>query len=208
MDDEEITKRKLIKLPNFALDNADDTPYTEGVGEEDEEDDMDLLLARANTEEDIAQAHRLLHERREERIQKESMSMNIDTEPPKEERKPEPLIEDSAMEVDGEVDPLDAFMAGLDNSGSVHGRAVPSSEQMSKKQAPEPEAYFSDDGDYNYESGKVDPSSILAMAAKKKKKDIPVVDYSKLDMNPSRTNYWVDPLELSQMTDEEAASLR
>jgi len=208
MDDEEITKRKLIKLPNFALDNADDTPYTEGVGEEDEEDDMDLLLARANTEEDIAQAHRLLHERREERIQKESMTMNIDTEPPKEESKPEPVIEDSAMEVDGEVDPLDAFMAGLDNSGSVHGRAAPPSKQMSKKQAPEPEAYFSDDGDYNYESGKVDPSSILTMAAKKKKKDIPVVDYSKLDMTPIRKNFWVEPFELSQMTEEEAADLR
>ncbi|KAK4449469.1 hypothetical protein QBC34DRAFT_405038 [Podospora aff. communis PSN243] len=208
MDDEEITKRKLVKLPNFALENADDTPYVEPEGEEDEEDDMDLLLSRANTEEEVAQAHRLMNERREERMQKESMAMNIDSELPKEESQPEPVVEDTAMDVDGEVDPLDAFMAGLEDGGLTNGRNATSAKQPTKKPAHEPEAYFSDDGDYNYETGKVDPSSILAMAAKKKKKDIPVVDYSKLDITPIRKNFWVEPFELSEMTEEEAADLR
>src|SRR5690606_38190850 len=71
----------------------------------------------------------------------------------------------------------------------------------------EPEAYFSDD-DYGYEADQADPAAILAMAAKKKKKDIPTVDYSKIELNPIRKNFWVEPHELSQMTEEEAAELR
>ncbi|KAK0730665.1 P-loop containing nucleoside triphosphate hydrolase protein [Lasiosphaeris hirsuta] len=207
MDDEETTKRKLVKLPNFALENADAIPYVEGAGEEDEEDDMDLLLARANTEEDIAQAHKLLQERREERIQKEAMAMNVDSEPLAEEPKAEPVAEDTSMDVDTEIDPLDAFMAGLDGSGASGGFGSKPPKQTNGKKAPEPEAYFSED-DYGYEANNADPSSILAMAAKKKKKDIPSVDYSKLDLTPIRKNFWVEPHELSQMTEEEAADLR
>ncbi|KAK1757656.1 P-loop containing nucleoside triphosphate hydrolase protein [Echria macrotheca] len=203
LGDEETIKRKLVKLPNFALENADHTPYVEGVGEEDGEDDIDLLLSRANTEEDIAQAHKLLHKRREERMQKESMAMEVDTKPAVEE-KAEP-VEETAMDVDGEVDPLDAFMAGLDGEPKGFGSK---SKQANGKKAPEPEAYFSDDDDYKYEANNADPSSILAMAAKKKKKDIPTVDYSKLELTPIRKNFWVEPSDLSQMTEEELIDLR
>ena len=205
LDDEETTKRTLVKLPNFALEKADITPYVEGEAE-DEEEDVDLLLARASTEEEIARAHQLLHERREQRIQKETMAMNVDSEPPNGEAVPEqPAVDDSAMEIDGDVDPLDAFMATLDGSVPAAGLGP---KLGSKRKAPEPQAYFSDNDDYDYETGAVDPSSILAMAAKKKKKDIPTVDYSKLDLNPIRKNFWVEPYELSQMTEEEAVDLR
>jgi len=209
MDDEETTKRKLVKLPNFALEKVEEAPYTQGEGEEDEEDDMDLMLSRANTEEDIAQAHRLLHERREERMQKESIAMNVDNEVSSGESKSEaPAVEETAMDVDGEVDPLDAFMAVLDRGDASNSFGSQSSKKPSGKNAPEPTAYFSDDDDYNYEAGNADPSSILAMAAKKKKKDIPTVDYSKIELNAIRKNFWVEPHELSQMTEEELADLR
>ncbi|KAK4099777.1 P-loop containing nucleoside triphosphate hydrolase protein [Parathielavia hyrcaniae] len=206
MDDEEVIKRKLIKLPDFVPENVESTPVVDGA-EDDGEEDLDALMAR--NEEDRAEAHRLLQERRDERIQKETMAMDVDTEPPSEETKDEPAPPAPTMDVDEEdVDPLDAFMADLEHTGSAGGVGSTLARQtQGAKKGFEPEAYFSED-DYGFEADKADPSSILAMAAKKKKKDIPTVDYSKLDLNPIRKNFWVEPQELSQMTEEEAAELR
>ncbi|KAK3383382.1 hypothetical protein B0T24DRAFT_661905 [Lasiosphaeria ovina] len=198
MNDEQIIKRKLVKLPNFALENTDDTPYA-GV-EEDADEDLDVLLAQ--NEADAAEAYRILHERREEQIQKDSMAMDVDGEKHIEE---EDIPEDDKMDVDGEVDPLDAFMAGLEQPGPVGGL---NSKRAGQKQAPAPEAYFSDDEDFTYKGEVADASSILALAAKKKKRDIPLHDYSKINLNPIRKNFWVEPYELAQMTEEEAAELR
>lgn len=206
MGDEEVTKRKLVKLPDFVPDNAENAP-ADGDAEEDGEEDLDLRLAR--NEEDMAEAHRILQERRDERIQKEGMAMEVDAEAPNGEVKGEAAPPAANMEVDQEeeeeeeeVDPLDAFMADLEQAAAAEG----ANPKPDRKKA-EPEAYFSED-DYGYEAEDVDPSAILAMAAKKKKKDIPTVDYSKIELNPIRKNFWVEPQELSEMTEEEAAELR
>ncbi|KXX83096.1 Pre-mRNA-processing ATP-dependent RNA helicase PRP5 [Madurella mycetomatis] len=205
MDDEEVIKRKLVKLPDFAAETTDNAPAADGDAEDDGEDDLDLLMAR--NEEEMAEAHRILQERRDERIQKESMTMDVDTEVPNGETKDEQTPPAAAMDVDEDVDPLDAFMADLEQAGPADGIGSKPGKQQSGKSGFEPEAYFSDD-DYGYEADKADPSSILAMAAKKKKKDIPTIDYGKIDLNPIRKNFWVEPHELSQMTEEEAAELR
>ncbi|KAK0672880.1 putative pre-mRNA-processing ATP-dependent RNA helicase [Cercophora samala] len=205
MDDEEIIKRKLVKLPDFALENADTTPYVDADADDDAEDDLDLVLSR--NEEEMAEAQRILQERRDERIQKEGMAMEVDTEVPAAEKE-DSAPADNSMDVDEEIDPLDAFMADLENKVPTGGAASkPNGNQVNGKKTFEPEAYYSDDN-YGYEADKADPSSILAMAAKKKKKDIPTIDYSKLELNTIRKNFWVEPLELSQMTEEEAAELR
>ncbi|KAK0737618.1 hypothetical protein B0T21DRAFT_411055 [Apiosordaria backusii] len=205
MDDEEIIKRKLVKLPDFALENADTTPYVDANADDDVEDDLDLVLGR--NEEEMAEAQRILQERRDERIQKEGMAMEVDSEVPATE-KDDPTPAENAMDVDEDIDPLDAFMADLEQTVPTDGMASkPSSNQVNGKKTFEPEAYYSDDN-YGYEADKADPSSVLAMVAKKKKKDIPVIDYSKLELNTIRKNFWVEPLELSQMTEEEAAELR
>ncbi|KAH6854464.1 P-loop containing nucleoside triphosphate hydrolase protein [Chaetomium sp. MPI-CAGE-AT-0009] len=193
MDDEEVIKRKLVKLPDF-----------------EDAEDLDLLMAR--NEEDMAEAHRVLQERRDERIQKEEMAMDVDTEVPngetKDEAKDEAIPPAPSMDVDEDVDPLDAFMADLEQTGSAGGvGSAPARQEQNAGKGFEPEAYFSDD-DYGYEEDKADPSSILAMASKKKKKDIPTIDYSKIELNRIRKNFWVEPQELSQMTEEEAADLR
>ncbi|KAK3330380.1 hypothetical protein B0H66DRAFT_59566 [Apodospora peruviana] len=203
MGDDEIIKRKLVKLPNFALENTDDTPYAD----DDAEDDLDVLLAR--NDEDIAQAQRILHERREEQIQKDSMAMDIDTKSPAVEIKAEePTTERIETDVDGEVDPLDAFMENLEQMVPGPSTGSKPTPQAALKKVSQPEAYFNDD-DHGFEAEEAtDPSSILAMAAKKKKKDIPKIDYSKLDLEPIRKNFWVEPHELSQMTEEELADLR
>lgn len=208
LGDEEIIKRKLVKLPDFVPENTDDkTPELDGDAEEDGEEDLDLLMAR--NEEDAAEVHRILQERRDERIQKEGMAMDVDTEAPDGEAVNEAAPPATAMDVDEEeIDPLEAFMADLEQTGSAGGfGSKPTRQPQNTKKGFEPEAYFDDD-DFGYEADKADPSSILAMAAKKKKKDIPTIDYSKIELNQIRKNFWVEPQELSQMTEEEAAELR
>lgn len=210
LDDEETSKRKLAKLPDISLEDTDAAPYT---NEDDEsESDGDNF---AGTEEEAAAAARAAHERREERILQQSMAMQTD-----EDEKEEPVVPDTngvpsepppptepdadAMEVDEDVDPLDAFMVGLDDGPATNGRHKKAANASEK----EPEVYFSDD-EYDYmDKGDENPGSILAIAAKKKKKDIPTIDYSKIDLNPIRKNFWTEPYELSQMTEAEVQELR
>ncbi|KAH8885190.1 P-loop containing nucleoside triphosphate hydrolase protein [Thozetella sp. PMI_491] len=217
LDDEETSKRKLAKLPDFSLEKTDDTPYADQDEEEDgDADEMDFV----KDEEEAAAAARAAHERREERILQQSMAMQTDdgeeaganaetkeapttSVPP-----PAPAAAAEAMDVDeDDIDPLDAFMANLGGSGSGDGPKSFKKKPPSGKMEAEPETYFSDD-DYGFEANNADAKSILALAAKRKKKDIPTVDYSKLQLNPIRKNFWVEPYELSQMTEEETADLR
>jgi ATP-dependent RNA helicase DDX46/PRP5 len=203
LDDEETTKRKLLKLPEMALEEADGAPEVDQE-EDDEGDDVDDF--DAGTEEEAAAAARAAHERREERMLQQSMAMQTDEEPKTESQDNDAAAtEPESMAIDEEeVDPLDAFMAGLDDSAPF---AKPKS--STAKPVQEPETYFDDD-DYGFEEkDNADPAAILAMAAKRKqKKDIPTIDYSKLKLNPIRKNFWVEPYELSQLTEEEADLLR
>ncbi len=118
----------------------------------------------AKDEEEAAAAARAAHERREERILQQSMAMQTDKEEPEApvEVQPEPApADEEVMDVDDEdVDPLDAFMANLDDSGS--GRGPTSFKKANGTKEPEPETYFSDD-DYGFEADGADPKSILAI---------------------------------------------
>lgn len=213
LDDEDTSKRKLAKLPDISLEEADAAPYTN----EDDESDSDGDNF-AGTEEEAAAAARAAHERREERILQQSMAMQTDEEEKEQpvvpeangdtsEPSPQTKVEPEAMDVDDDVDPLDAFMGGLDDRPAMNG-AGGRFNKAPKVQDKEPEVYFSDD-EYDYmEKGEENPGSILAIAAKKKKKDIPTIDYSKLELNTIRKNFWVEPYELSQMTEAEVQELR
>ncbi|OTB18384.1 hypothetical protein K445DRAFT_55804 [Daldinia sp. EC12] len=210
LDEEETSNRKLAKLPSLPLDNVDDTPY-ENQDEEDD-DDADPF---AGDEEEEAAAARAAQERREERIAQENAQqtteMQVDQVEGAGASETNGVTQnsqvDDAMEVDeDDVDPLDAFMNDLETKPDTNPRPKASISQG--KDSQEPEAYFSDD-EYDYRNENVDPDSFLAIAAKaRKKKDIPSVDYSKLDLEPVRKNFWVEPSELSEMTDAELADLR
>lgn len=212
LDDEETTKRKLLKLPDMSLEEADSTPYANEDDEDDGSDGDDF----ARTEEEAAAAARAAHERREERILQDSMAMQTDQDAPKPDADastvppsapaPESEQESEKMDVDDEIDPLDAFMAGLDGDGPDQPKTF-KKEQSTGKQSFEPETYFSDD-DFGYGADDADPASILAMAAKRKKKDIPTIDYKKIELNRIRKNFWVEPQELSELTEEEVIDLR
>ncbi|KZZ98793.1 DEAD-like helicase [Moelleriella libera RCEF 2490] len=265
LDEEDTTKRKLIKLPDPSID-TDDTPYAD----QDEDDDSEGVNF-AETEEEAAAAARAAHERR---LQAENQEEAQPGEPTEKDSKEstaqadqemddadatngvtaaealEELPADSAaihgpvpeaavgsaspssfppaapaqqMDVDVEnggaaaddddddddddvaddVDPLDAFMAGLQQ---VETRKLVKP-TVAPKKAHEPEAYFSDD-EYNFDAERKGDGDILAITNKRKKKDIPLTDYSKIDLVPVRKNFWVEPAELSTLTEEELADLR
>lgn len=206
LDEEETTKRKLTKLPSLPME-ADDTPYVDQ-----DDDDDDGGDAFAENEEEAAAAARAAHERRlhaeEEATKEADGDQAMADAAPEQNGTTTPAVEEQKMEVDEEeddVDPLDAFMDDLKHTAVKRPAAK---KAATAKKLPEPEAYFSDD-DYGYEVEN-DPSAsaVLAMANKRKKKEIPTIDYSKVDMQPIRKNFWVEPVELSELNENEVAELR
>lgn len=190
LDEEEISDRKLAKLPSLPLVDVDDTPYEN----QDEDDDIDADNFAGDEEEEAAAA-RAAQERRGERIAQENAQhdteMQVDTAEedtgPQANGTADDAAAGEAMEVDNEeeeVDPLDAFMNDLESKPKVN--TALQLKKDSSKGPQEPEAYFSDD-DYDFRKENTDPNSFLALAAKaRKKKDIPTHDYSKLDLEPIR----------------------
>lgn len=212
LDEEEISDRKLAKLPSLPLGDVDDTPY-ENQDEEDD-DDADAFVG---DEEEEAAAARAAQERREERIAQENAQQAAEMQVDQVEEKIVPDTNGNAqaaqpgeaMEVDqdDDVDPLDAFMTDLE-AKPVAKRPLKPSPNNQNQNSQEPEAYFSDD-EFDYRNENVEPDSFLAIAAKaRKKKDIPSVDYSKIEIDPVRKNFWVEPAELAEMTEAELADLR
>ncbi|KAM5356001.1 hypothetical protein ACJ41O_002647 [Fusarium nematophilum] len=205
LDEEDTTKRKLTKLPALPIE-TDDTPYAD---QDDDESDGDNF---AENEEEAAAAARAAHERRlqaenhmdQTEDEAKATEVQANGEPVTEPQTNNPAVPEQ-MDIDekDEVDPLDAFMADLKQTEVK--RPVKTSKTL---KAQEPEAYFSDD-EYNFdkkENG--DPNALLAMTAKRKKKDIPTVDYSKIEIQPIRKNFWVEPAELSLLTEAEVTDLR
>ncbi|CAO1614286.1 unnamed protein product [Sympodiomycopsis kandeliae] len=68
------------------------------------------------------------------------------------------------------------------------------------------------DGDDDKEPDELDAAraeDIMALAAKKvKKKEMPTVDHSKVEYEPFRKSFYHEPLEVSEMSEEEAQNLR
>lgn len=211
LDEEETTKRKLTKLPALPVE-ADDTPYAD---QDEDDSDGDNF---AENEEEAAAAARAAHERRLQAEAEEESAKEVvpDADHPMNgeaatngtsAEAPAPATEkmDVDEEEEDDVDPLDAFMADLKDTSAKRTGA---SKAATAKKMPEPEAYFSDD-EYAYDAEENgDPKALLAMANKRKKKEIPIVDYSKMELEPIRKNFWVEPVELSELTEAEVADLR
>ncbi|KAH8179853.1 DEAD/DEAH box helicase domain-containing protein [Sarocladium implicatum] len=218
LDEEEDTKRKLTKLPALPIE-ADDTPYADQ--DDDDESDVDNF---AETEEEAAAAARAAHEKRLQAESEaeaatkelEAEAMKVDEPETNGEAKQEQSAvaapetngaSEGAMQVDEEddVDPLDAFMADLKEPT---GSRAPKGPKQPTKKVQEPEAFLSDD-EYDYDAeGKEGTDALAAIKNKRKKKDIPTVDYSKLDIQPIRKNFWSEPAELTELTEAEVADIR
>jgi ATP-dependent RNA helicase DDX46/PRP5 len=220
LGEEENEKRTLEKLPTPPLENGDasgDPDATTAdvtIADDDDDDDDDEVMEGA-TEEEAAAAARAAAEKREERLQAQNLAYqaagktdspdaivgdqaSVDVEMKTvESAEPEPAQED--------LDPLDAFMSELGDPsqstsrlGGIAGRNKPTRE---------PEAMFGDD-DLEINGVNPDPDDILAMATKKKKKEIPAVDHAKVRYEPFEKSFYVEPSELQDLTPEEVADLR
>ncbi|KAK5141504.1 pre-mRNA processing RNA-helicase [Rachicladosporium monterosium] len=192
-EDEEISRR-LEKLPDLSDAVATgDTALANGADEQDEGvDDI-------RSDEEEAEAAREAAQKRAQAEQDDvAMAEGEDTAV-----RSANVSGDVDMADEDEVDPLDAFMNDLtvpvDNA--MPNLAIGKSE---KKGA---QVFNSDDeGDLDAVGNGTD--DIMAMAAKRKRKDIPAVNHAKMQYEPFRKAFYTEPIELAEMTAEDLDILR
>ena len=217
--EEEGGRKKLEKLPTPPLEDSvteNDAAVANGDKEDDDEDDEDMQ--DAGTEEEAAAAARAAAEKREERLHTQNMAYQAGENPAAsvpgqaETNGDVPMAEASdapksnaVVEEAEEEDPLDTFMTGLGDPTSTP--KITNGIKVKSSKAQQPEAMFGDD-EVDLSTVGADTDDILAMASKRKKKDIPTVNHAKLAYQPFRKNFYHEPSELSEMTDEEVADLR
>ncbi|KAJ6091968.1 hypothetical protein N7467_003937 [Penicillium canescens] len=198
--EEESTRKKLERLPTPPIDDSKDTePAVNDAGEDDDVDMHD-----EGTEEKAAAVARAAAERREERLQNtENGDVHM-------EDSTNGQADSTPMEVDeaDEVDPLDAFMSELQDtaprnktSGAKFGK---------KKESHQPEAMFGDDEDVDVTAVGADDAAddLLAIAKKRKKRELPTIDHAKIEYEPFRKDFYTEPSDLAGMTEAEVANLR
>ncbi|CAN6604498.1 pre-mRNA-processing ATP-dependent RNA helicase Prp5p [Trichomonascus vanleenenianus] len=104
-----------------------------------------------------------------------------------------------------EEDPLDAFMAGIGNGQTNEDENRPLPELVMEERDEIEDAAPGESGKNGLEN---DAEELMAKLDKKKKKDIAIVDHSRVDYEPFRKNFYVEPQELATMTPEEVEMLR
>ena len=220
--EDEGARKKLEKLPTPPLEDpgtTNDVAVANGVQEDDEDDDQ--AMEDAGNEEEAAAAARAAAGKREERLQTQSLAyqagedMVVETSVDSQTNGDTPMVEAPGIsgaeptadtaEPEEEADPLDAFMTNLSDPYSAPTTVGGFKTQRSKVQ--EPQALFGDDDD-DLKAIATDPNDFLAMASKRKKKDLPIVIHAKMAYQPFRKSFYHEPPELCEMTEEEVADLR
>ena len=209
-DEEEDSKLKLEKLPTPPLNNDamdGDTMLANGDKEDhDDDEDEDDVDMEGGTEEEAAAAARAAAEKREERLQARMRAQQTDS---------NEIIADEIMtdapqqdaveeEEEEEIDPLDAFMTNLEDKPTFGSANIASQNEKTQ----EPQAMFGDDEQMETAVGDADDDLDIALASKKKKKDIPSVDHSKFAYEPFEKSFYVEPSDLADMSTEDLADLR
>lgn len=101
-----------------------------------------------------------------------------------------------------EIDPLDAFMDAMETTNVT---AEVNSSSLANIIMDDVDDIISDDSVEDFDNN---PEEFKAQLEKKKRKDIPVVDHSKIDYEPFRKTFYVEPPEVAAMTDEETDMMR
>jgi ATP-dependent RNA helicase DDX46/PRP5 len=216
--EDEGGRKKLEKLPSLVLATTEDEDTALANGDEGEEDD-DVDMEDAGTEEEAAAAARAAAEKREERLQEQSLANAAPATPDPAVDTSRDAVEDIKIvnptitepsvpdEVD-DIDPLDAYMDAMGDPFAAPENPGFFNKMQRKSRQQEPEALFGDD-EVELKAIEADPDDILAMASKsRKKKDLPTVNYDKIDLAPFRKNFYTEPAELADMTEAELADLR
>jgi ATP-dependent RNA helicase DDX46/PRP5 len=188
-DEVDTGKRKLQALPVFTTDEQPDSTH-------DPEDDAVMSDIGSDDDENTAQVQAQLQKRRAEIASAEvkTEDTNMEEVPAEESAADNMEVDDTAEAEEEEVDPLDAFMADL-------------TEPEPRRVAVQGEAMFNDDLEPAQTA--VEGEDLLALhAAKKKKKEVPVINHEIVEYEPFRKDFYTEPAEITQMTDEEVADLR
>lgn len=203
--DDEGSKKKLERLLPMVDDEGDALPIVEDEDQEDE----DAEIEDVDNEEEAAAAARAAAEKREERLhgqQQQGESQHEETSVT--DADPSAQEEATAMEVDEDIDPLDAFMDDLGDPFAHPTTSNSFVKNRGKAKEIEPEALFGDE-DVDLKTIDSTPDDILALANKaKKKKELPTINYAKLDLPPFRKNFYTEPAELAEMSEAEVTDLR
>ncbi|KAI4729191.1 P-loop containing nucleoside triphosphate hydrolase protein [Aureobasidium sp. EXF-10728] len=195
MDDEQVERRKLEKLPTPDLEDAGDAALANPNDTHDDDGDVDI--ADAGSDQDIDSAARLAAERRAAQAAETSVDDDDDAMDGVQTSQPANAAEED------DIDPLDAFMNDLAEEAPKPTR------KFTKTKIREAEDVFGDQDGADLDAMGEDADDILAQVAqKKKKKEIPNLDHSKIDYEPFRKAFYTEPLEVGQMTDEEVRDLR
>ncbi|KAF9451634.1 P-loop containing nucleoside triphosphate hydrolase protein [Macrolepiota fuliginosa MF-IS2] len=124
-----------------------------------------------------------------------------------------------AMEVDEEeVDPLDAFMSevgvevtkvNMEDMKRMVGTNAQSRVRLDERMGDDGIEEEVEEAVDEIDATELNPEDILALAAKKvKKKELAMVDHSRINYEPFRKEFYVPPPDIANMTDDEAELLR
>jgi ATP-dependent RNA helicase DDX46/PRP5 len=198
MDDEQVERRKLEKLPTPDIDDTGDAALANANGAHDDDGDFDIVDAGSDHENDSAA--RLAAERRATQAAEAPIDKALDDNDYDAMEGVQTTQSANADEED-DVDPLDAFMSGLAEEAPKPART--------KSKIREVEDVFGDQDGADLDAIGEDADDILAQVAnKKKKKEIPALDHSKMHYEPFRKAFYTEPLEVGQMTEDEVRELR
>ena len=196
LGEEEEVQRRLEKLPEMPMQlDTGDTALANNSDDQDMVDDM-------RSDEEEAEAVREAAQKRAEEVQAQANGevAMVNAQPAGDEEE-----EDQDEDMGDEVDPLDAYMDGLETTST---KKVPQS-GLVKSQKNEPQVFDSDDEGVNLDAvGNDIEQAIAAAAAKRKKKDVPQVDHAKMNYEPFRKNFYSESAELADMTQEDVDILR
>ncbi|KAK4506683.1 hypothetical protein PRZ48_000416 [Zasmidium cellare] len=189
-EDEEQQRefRKLDDVPESSI--PSDTALANG------QEDQDEIQADLRSDEEEAEAAREAAQRRAEaQAEQQDVEMSNGTEQEINEVAPD------SMDVDEDVDPLDAFMNDLEQPAEpdLPPALIP------KRKGRQTHLFDADDGP-NLDAVGDDPGDLLKQ--KSKKKDMAIVDHSKVEYEPIRKNFYSESVEIAEMDEAEVQKLR
>ncbi|QDS74582.1 hypothetical protein FKW77_008246 [Venturia effusa] len=183
LDDDQDEARILEKLPTFSDHNYEDTAQANTP------DDTSDMGEDAGIQQELA----ALAARREA-ADNGLMAADANGDVPMEDI----VAQEEPDAMDEDVDPLDAFMSNLDHT-------MPEADFMSMKKRPE--ALYGEDV-LGEETEIVEDDELAKFAARKKKKELKPVNHGKIEYEPFKKQFYIEPEELKDMDDAELQALR
>lgn len=194
LDEEDQVQRKFTKHLDLSQ-----VPMTSDTAPSNYDETQDDGADDVHSDEGEAEAAREAALKRAEEAQAENQDVEMAEAPE------EPSAEASAeaatggMDVEENLDPLDAFMKTLPAANMPARRPT-------KRQNQGPQIFDEDDGP-DLDAVGENPEDILNNA-KKKRKELPDTDHSKIDYEEVRKNFYSESIEVAEMTKEEVDALR